>query len=273
MATEKSPLSAPEQHFSAAGLRSFWDWTGSFIQPFFGAPSTRYYFECERILFETFLPDLRGKSVFKTDLWDEAKNTRILNWVAEQGARAFGLDISEPIAREARSSFAQARLGLGCIISDLRAAGFKDGSFDYIYSMGTIEHFPEYGLALEECYRLLKKGGLAIIGVPNKFDPFLRPVLVSFLQSLNLYAFGEERSFGMNELGRLLQAIGFRVIGRSGILFMPGWLRLVDLFWHLRWPRSNFLLAPLILPFAFLYRKCLSLRRWGYLIACVVQKP
>jgi SAM-dependent methyltransferase len=139
--------------------------------------------------------------------------------------------------------------------------------------MGTIEHFPEYRQALEECYRLLKKGGLAIVGVPNKFDPFLRPVLVSFLQSLNLYAFGQERSFGMNELTRVLEAVGFRVIGRSGILFMPGWLRLVDLFWHLRRPQSSFLLAPLVFPFAFLYRKCPFLRRWGYLIACVVQKP
>jgi len=270
---EKSQLSGPEQPSSKDALRSFWDWTGYFIRPFIGAPSTRYYSECEKILFRTYLADLRGKRVFKTDLWDEAKNSQILNWAAEQGAEAFGLDISEQITREARRSFARAGLALSCIISDLRAPGFKDESFDYIYSMGTIEHFPEYRLALQECFRLLKKGGRAIIGVPNKFDLFFRPLLVSFLQSLNLYAFGQEKSFGMRRLEQMLEETGFRVVGRSGILFIPGWLRMIDLLWHEHWPKSNFLLAPLISPFAFLYRKSPSLRRWGYLIGCVVYKP
>jgi SAM-dependent methyltransferase len=272
MATENP--SRPERHLPPEdSLRSFWDWTGAFIRPFFEAPSTRYYLECEKALFETFLPGLEGKRVFKTDLWDEAKNSRILNWAAGRGAEAFGLDISEPVVREARSSFNGSRLKLTCLVSDLRAAGLKDASFDYIYSMGTVEHFPEYQQALRECYRLLKKGGRAVIGVPNKLDPFLRPLLVSVLQSLRLYAFGEERSFTMKALVRALEEAGFRVTGRSGILFLPGWLRMIDLFWNTRWPRSNFLLAPLFVPFAFLYRRFPALRRWGYLIACAVEKP
>lgn len=273
MATEKSPSSPPERLSSKDAFRSFWDWTGTSIQPFIGAPSTRYYTECEKLLFKNYFSDLKGKRVFKTDLWDEAKNSQILNWAAERGATTFGLDISEQITREARKSFAQRGLSLGCIISDLRAPGFKDESFDYIYSMGTIEHFPEYKLAIQECFRLLKKSGLAIIGVPNKFDPFLRPLIVSFLNNLNLYPFGQEKSFGMKRLEGMLEEAGFRVVGRSGILFIPGWLRMIDLIWHERWPRSNFLLEPLISPFAFLYRKFPSLRRQGYLIACVVQKP
>jgi SAM-dependent methyltransferase len=61
--------------------------------------------------------------------------------------------------------------------------------------MGTVEHFPEYRLVLEECCRVLKPGGKAIIGVPNKFDPFLRPLLVWFLNKLSLYAYGFEKSF------------------------------------------------------------------------------
>jgi len=273
MATEKSRSPDPERLPSRDSLRSFWDWKGAIIRPFIGSPSTIFYAECERSLFQTYFPDLIGKRVFKTDLWDEAKNSQILNWAAQQGAKAFGLDISEPIVREAKSSFVRMGLSLGGIVSDLRAPAFKDESFDFIYSMGTIEHFPEYRLAIQECFRLLKKGGRAIIGVPNKFDPFLRPLLVSFLNSLDLYPYGQEKSFGMNELERLLEEAGFRIVGRSGILFMPGWLRMFDLFWHMRWPKSNFLMGPLVSPFAFLYRRYPSLRRLGYLIACVVQKP
>ena len=43
--------------------------------------------------------------VLKTDLWDEAKNTRILAWASRQGARAYGIDISEPTVIQARSAF------------------------------------------------------------------------------------------------------------------------------------------------------------------------
>jgi SAM-dependent methyltransferase len=272
MATEKSPLSNPEQKSSADAYRSFWERTGFFMKPFIGAPSTQYYFECEKTLIETYFPNLQGKKVFKTDLWDEAKNTKILNWMGSRGARVFGIDIAKPIVQEAKASLAQSESEAGCIISDLRAVGFKDESFDCIYSMGTIEHFPEYRLALRECYRLLKKGGIAIIGVPNKFDPFLRPLLVWFLQKMNLYPFGDEKSFGFKELEQVLNDAGFCAVGRSGILFIPGWLRMMDLLVHRFLPQTSFLFSPLVFPFAFLYGKFPSIRRWGYLIACVAKK-
>ena len=53
-------------------------------------------------MLEEAFPDLDRKTIFKTDLWDEAKNTRILAWASSQGARAYGVDISEPTVRQAR---------------------------------------------------------------------------------------------------------------------------------------------------------------------------
>ncbi|MGD8537850.1 MAG: class I SAM-dependent methyltransferase [Candidatus Aminicenantes bacterium] len=240
---------------------------------FYDAPSTRYYFACERTLFESFFADLEGKKVFKTDLWDEAKNTRILKWAADQGAEAFALDISSPVVKSAQELFRGASKKHRFIVSDLRQIAYGDESFDYIYSMGTIEHFKEYRQALEEIYRVLKKGGRAIIGVPNKWDPFLRPVMVTFLYWLNLYSYGYEKSFSWGALERMLRDVGFETLERSGILFMPGSLRMLDLFVHVKWPKASPLLSPLIYPFAFLYRKFPYLRRHGYLIASVVQKP
>lgn len=139
--------------------------------------------------------------------------------------------------------------------------------------MGTIEHFREYKKALEEIYRVLKKGGRAIIGVPNKWDPFLRPVMVTVLYWLNLYSYGYEKSFSMRSLERIVRDVGFETLHRSGILFLPGSLRMLDLFVHVNWPRASVLLAPLIRPFAFLYKTFPSLRRHGYLIASIVKKP
>ncbi len=255
--------------------RSFWDFTGRQISAFYDAPSTRYYFECEKGLFERYLPDLRGKRILKTDLWDEAKNTRILRWAAQQGAEVYGIDISPEILREALSAFPSSSNHFHpCfIVSDVRSIGFPSDYFDYLYSMGTVEHSPEYLRALQECFRVLKKGGRAIIGVPNKLDPFLRPAFVYLLHKFGLYAYGYELSFTTREFNRLLEQVGFRVIDNSGVLFMPGLLRMADLylFCHMRWATA--LTAPLIAPFAFLYRRFSWLRRHGYLIACAVEKP
>ncbi len=110
----------------------------------------------------------------------------------------------------------------------------RTSAFDLVYSMGTIEHFPEYRVALEEILRVMKPGGRAVIGVPNLFDPFLRPLLVALLDRFGLYDYGLEKAFSHRGFRRLLESVGFRVLAHSGILFMPGWLRMADLWLHTR---------------------------------------
>ena len=105
MQKKKKLRSADEAQTDGLPVKAFWESAGADIPAFFDAPSTRYYFECERMLFETCFGDLRGKKILKTDLWDEAKNSRILNWAAAQEAEVYGLDISRPIIREAKKFF------------------------------------------------------------------------------------------------------------------------------------------------------------------------
>jgi len=253
--------------------RRFWETAGGDIPSFIGAASTRYYRECEQALFDRYFGDLRGKKLLKTDLWDEAKNTRILEWAAaRRGAEAVAMDISRPILDEARSRFRSSGVALKAVVSDVRAIAFRDRTFDALYSMGTCEHVPEVQASISECFRVLKPGGLAIVGVPNRWDVFLRPLMAFLLQRLGLYAYGYEKSFGMAELEAMLRTAGFTVEARTGILFMPGWLRMVDLFLHVRCCGASFLMKPLIAPFAWLYRRSDLLKRQGYLIACVVRR-
>ena len=253
--------------------QTFWNTTARDFPSLFGAPSTRYYFDCERWLFETYFPEIAGKRVFKTDLWDEAKNTRILKWPADRRAHVYGIDISSEILRRARQPFEDASQATHFAVSDVRRIAFAESSFDYLYSMGTIEHSTEYEDAARECFRVLRPGGIGIIGVPNKLDPFLRPLFVSVLYRLGLYDYGLELSFSMRSLEELLRGVGFEIVDRTGILFMPGQLRMAELFLYVRWPRSAALTAPLVAPFAWAYRRFPRLRRHGYLIACVVRKP
>ena len=173
--------------------RDFWAGVGERFPDLAGAASTRYYSDNERRLFTEHFPTLEGLKILKTDLWDEARNTRILAWASRQGAHAYGVDISEPTVVRARAAFEtgpDARHRLQGAIGDVRDLPFRENTFDAIYSMGTIEHFDETERAVEEMARVLKPGGRAIVGVPNRYDPFLRPLFATALQAVGLYRDG-----------------------------------------------------------------------------------
>ena len=259
-----------------AAYRDFWAGVGERFPDLAGAASTEYYADNERRLFAEHFPALDRLRILKTDLWDEAKNTRILAWASSQGARAYGVDISEPTVRLARGAFDRgpgARHCLQSAVGDVRDLPFCDASFDAIYSMGTIEHFDETERAVSEMARVLKPGGRAIIGVPNRYDPFLRPLFVTVLQAVGLYGYGFEKSYSRRALRHMLERAGLDVVTETAILFIPGWLRMLDLACH-SWCRPlTAVTGALVRPFVLLDRHVPAVRRHGYLLATVVTKP
>jgi SAM-dependent methyltransferase len=256
-----------------SSYRDFWAGVGERFPDLGGAASTRYYSDNEQRLFTEHFPALEGLKILKTDLWDEAKNTRILAWASRRGARAYGVDISEPTVLQARAAFDAGPGALQGAVGDVRDLPFRDASFDAIYSMGTIEHFAETERAVEEMARVLKPGGRAIVGVPNRYDPFLRPLLATTLQAVGLYGYGYEKSYSRRTLRQILERAGLDVVAETAILFIPGWLRMLDLACH-SWCRPfSALTGALVRPFVFLDRHLPAVRRHGYLLATVVVKP
>jgi SAM-dependent methyltransferase len=256
-----------------SAYRDFWTSVGERFPDLAGAASTRYYAENEQRLLTEHFPALDGLAMLKTDLWDEAKNTRILAWASRQGARAYGVDISEPTVRTARRAFDSSSQPLRGAVGDVRNLPFRDARFDAIYSMGTIEHFDETERAVEEIARVLKPGGRAIVGVPNRYDPFLRPLFVAVLQAVGLYGYGYEKSYSRRALRQMLEQAGLEVVAETAILFIPGWLRMLDLACH-SWCRPlTAVTGALVRPFVFLDRHVPAVRRHGYLLATVVRKP
>jgi exosortase/archaeosortase family protein len=249
----------------------FWEEVGEQFPDLGGAASTDYYRANEIRLVQEQLGGLDGRSVLKTDLWDEARNTRILQWIHAQGARVFGIDISTPTLLRARDGFS--RGGLRAAAADVRGLPYRDGCFDLVYSMGTIEHFTDSGVAAAEIFRVLKPGGRAIVGVPNRLDPFLRPLLVSLLSALGLYAYGYERSFTRRGIRGLLEGVGFQVVAEPAILFIPGWLRMLDLWCHCHCRPLAGAPAAAVAVFVWLDRHVPAVRRHGYLLATVVVRP
>ena len=261
----------PRETGENPGGRRFWERLGAEFPDLRDAPSTASYRRDEQALLRRYLPALDGCRLLKTDLWDEAKNTRILHWAASQGAIAFGVDISRPIVERAIGESGGA--ALHAAVADTRALPFADGSFDAVYSMGTVEHFAETDAAVREIFRVLRPGGRAIVGVPNRHDPFLRPLLVAALRSVGLYAYGYEKSYSRRDLRRLLEQAGFRVVAESGVLFMPGGLRMLDLACHTWWPRLAWAPAVAVHAFAAVTSAMPALRRHGYLLASVGERP
>lgn len=263
-------LDGPQIREDRSAYGRFWARVGERFPDLGGAASTSYYAANEQRLFEEHFPALDGLRILKTDLWDEAKNTRILAWASARGARAFGIDISAPTVSQAGRAFPPG--ALRACVSDVRTIPFLEASFDAIYSMGTIEHFAETEAAVVEMARVLKPGGRAIIGVPNRHDPFLRPAFAAALQAMGLYAYGLEKSYSRRALREMIERAGLTVVEETAILFMPGWLRIIDLACHSWCPPLAVLTRACVWPFVMLDRYVPAVRKHGYLLATIATK-
>jgi SAM-dependent methyltransferase len=253
--------------------RQDWDRIAGAVRDFHAAPSTQYYRLCEIALLRRSLGSLRGKRILKLDLWNEAFNTRILDWMREEGAEVVGLDISRVVAFRARRNARSNGHAPALLRADIRELPFADGSFDAVYTMGTIEHIDEYKDAIQEVHRVLRPGGRAVIGVPHKWNIFLRPLMVWVLDAFGHYLYAPEKSFGVGELRRDVEETGLQVVERTGILTLPGVLRMADLFFYTR-GIPLYRLTPFLLgPFQFLETRWRWPGRFGYLLTVVADKP
>ena len=251
--------------------RKSWDAVARTMPDFYPTPSTQYYRRSEIALIHRFLGPLQGKRVLKLDLWDEAVGSQILHWMRSQGAEAFGLDISRIVVARAHNNSRGAADPLNLVQSDIRNIPFESNSFDFLYTMGTIEHIDEYQEAVQEIQRVLKVGGKTIIGVPHKWNIFLRPLLVKALDLFDKYPYSPEKAFSYGELRRVVEKSGLRVRHRTGILAFPGILRMAELYLYKRKIPLYRLTHPLLWPFDYLESRWNWPGLFGYLLALVAE--
>ncbi len=108
---------------------------------------------------------------------------------------------------------------------DARAVPYKDNSFDVVFSLGVVEHFPETDSAIAEHFRVLKPGGTAIITVPHKSfsTPFRWAMYWLKYREYGTFEETLGRNLTSQELANMIQSGGGRIVAiRTAGFYLPG---------------------------------------------------
>jgi SAM-dependent methyltransferase len=171
-------------------------------------------------LVDRWCGSLLGKTVLKTDLFEEAHGPDQFLFELPIGCFRVGVDISPVIARRAREQ-ALARRVPSCALlaGDVLGLPFRGDSVDIIVSNSTLDHFAHpalIGTALRELYRILKPGGTVLVTLDN---PHSLSYLVGRLKRIlrpDPYFLGHTVS--IQTLRAMLTSIGYRVTDTTAIL-------------------------------------------------------
>ncbi|GJM17014.1 MAG: hypothetical protein DHS20C13_23410 [Thermodesulfobacteriota bacterium] len=109
---------------------------------------------------DTFFPRLLNISKSSQKILEVGVGRgRMVKILRDNGVDAefHGVDITE----NAKQS------GTIALIGDARKLPYDDNTFDLVYSLGVIEHFPETHLAVAEHARVAKKGGYVLVTTPH----------------------------------------------------------------------------------------------------------
>jgi len=179
----------------------------------------------------------------------------------EKKIQVIGVDTSLSACRRARDLFTQAGLEALFVVGDLRQLPIRASVVDYIYAGGSMEHFPETELAVQEAYRVLTPQGRITSTVPclsiasltyaqlwgNIPElPIIRPIAEWFHMRLlkgKHMKYGYEKSFMLNTWKKYFLNVGFKNVRVDlfktymGFQFIPwNWLkRIARMLTGFRW--------------------------------------
>jgi len=99
-------------------------------------------------------------------------------------------------------------------IADASNFKYKNDTFDVIFSQGLLEHFKDPDKIIKEQIRILKSGGLLVIDVPQKYNPYTAYKHKKIAQ--NKWEYGWEREYSFSELKSLEKKYGLKVVDKCG---------------------------------------------------------
>lgn len=119
-----------------------------------------------------------------------------------------GIDISPELLKFANTE------RIFFIQSDGGNLPLKDDLFDVVVACAVIEHVPNAAGMINECHRVLKRGGVVIITTPDPFFEHMGRIIGDLKE-------GHDRTFGLTELRFLLTSNGFEILHLEKFMLSP----------------------------------------------------
>lgn len=150
--------------------------------------------------------------------------------MAKRGCQVVGIDLSVEGLKLAKKLYAREHANGLFVCGDILNMPFRAESLDLIYAGGVLEHFKNTHAAVEELYRVTKKGGRIFATVPFVSLSTLTyrqlygnipelPILKTILEFIHtdilkrrFMPFGYEKSFTEGRLKQLFLTAGFRQV-------------------------------------------------------------
>jgi ubiquinone/menaquinone biosynthesis C-methylase UbiE len=139
--------------------------------------------------------------------------------LAEAGAKVVLLDYADQSLRMMKAHANREGIQVLLVKGDALALPFKQNSFDVVFHQGLLEHFRDPVPLLAENFRVARRGGYAVVDVPQKYHIYT--LLKHVLIALNAWFAGWETEFSVHRLRKLLGATGFTVLKTYGDWMHP----------------------------------------------------
>jgi SAM-dependent methyltransferase len=143
--------------------------------------------------------------------------------LAERGFQVYGADWSQKGLQAGLRLYEDEGHRLRAVCSDIRALPFRDGSFDFVWNAGVLEHFHDEDVlrVLVEMRRVARPGGTVLTTVPNKFYFWYQAHLALKRLWGRAHQYGFERAYAAPYLVRRFREAGFQTVNRTGVHLHP----------------------------------------------------
>ncbi len=130
------------------------------------------------------------------------------------------------------------------VICDARKLPFKDNSFDLVYSLGVVEHFPETAEAIKEHARVVRRGGYVLVATPRLGIGTIFRVMVYYVgreYEKGSFEIVRGRNLRFSQMRRYFSQANLEVLrqGASGVITLPRYQR-INRFLEKILPRRKF---------------------------------